>query len=100
MANSAGNNVKFYNDGAFTSAFSIQWNGGQTDRTEPVVADQTTSLDLTQYNIPEGMSCWARAYIYGGPNHDFGRNFNYARNNASTVEYTITGGVDTPSFDS
>jgi hypothetical protein len=99
MPNYAGNNVKFYNNGGFACSFSVQWDGGQTDRTGTVLANQSSGIDMTNYVIPENTSCWARAYINGGRNHDSGRNFNFVRANKDTVEYTITGGVATPSFD-
>ncbi len=98
MADADANSVIFHNKGGFDCQFSVQWDGGQTGRTDTMSSGQTTTIDLTRYVIPSGQSCWARCYVMGGPNHDSGRNFNYV-STAGTVEYTITGGVDNPSFD-
>ena len=97
----AGNRVKFFDNGAFSANFSVQWNGGETFRTETINAGQgTNTVDLTQYTqLTDGTECWARVYVAGGVNHDSGRNFIYTRNNNATVQYTVTGGSLTPSFD-
>ncbi len=92
------NQVAFHNGGAFSTSFSVQWNGGQTGRTNVVASGDTINLDLTAIAIPENTSCWARAYIIGGPNHDSGDNFNYSSTDDSTAIYTITGGTLNPSF--
>jgi hypothetical protein len=92
------NQVIFHNNAAFDTSFSIQWNGGQTGRTEMTSGGNTISLDLTRISIPEGATCWARAYVQGGPNHDSGDNFNYSRADTSTAVYTISGATLTPSF--
>jgi hypothetical protein len=95
-----GSRVVFFDNGAFSANFSVQWNGGETFRTETINAGgQTHILDLTQYTqLTAGTSCWARVYVVGGVNHDSGRNFTYNPNNASTIEYTVSGGSLTPSF--
>jgi len=98
-SNGQGNNIIFYNNGAFSCSFSIQWNGGESGRTGTVLANQSTRLDLTRYNLGDATSCWARVYVYGGITHDSGRNFNFMRGDPNTVEYTITGGTLNPSFD-
>ncbi|MEO8378339.1 MAG: hypothetical protein ABI779_01625 [Acidobacteriota bacterium] len=92
------NNVIFHNNAGFDTSYSIQWNGGQTGRTEMTMNGKTITLDLTRISIPEGTSCWARAYVQGGPNHDSGDNFNYSSTDASTAVYTISGGTLNPSF--
>ncbi len=43
-----------------------------------------------------GTSCWVRAYIHMGPNHDSGANFLFYP--ASTVRYRIGGTTIKPSF--
>src|SRR5215475_5102658 len=88
-SNDQGNNIIFYNNGAFSCSFSIQWNGGQTDRTGTVLANQSTRLDMTAYRLGDNTSCWARVYVYGGKTHDSGRNFNYLHTDPNTVEYTV-----------
>ena len=99
MTDVSANSVVFHNQGGFDCSFSVQWNGGQTGRTPTLSIDQTYTLDLTRYsNIPVGTSCWARCYVDGGPNHDSGRNFNFSGATTGSVEYTISGGVDNPSF--
>ncbi|HYH08512.1 MAG TPA: hypothetical protein VEK11_15760 [Thermoanaerobaculia bacterium] len=92
------NQVIFHNNAGFATSFSIQWNGGETGRTEMTTKGDTITLDLTRISIPEGTSCWARAYVQGGPNHDSGDNFNYSRADTSTAVYTISGGTLNPSF--
>lgn len=92
------NQVTFHNGGAFSTSFSVQWNGGQTGRTGVIASGDTITVDLTAIRIPANESCWARAYIIGGPNHDSGDNFNYSASDGSTAIYTITGGTLTPSF--
>jgi hypothetical protein len=99
MTDASASSVIFHNNGGFDCNFSVQWDGGQTGRTEVLMRGQTATMDLTRYdNIPEGQSCWARCYVFGGVNHDSGRNFNFHRI-AGSVEYTITGGTLNPSFD-
>jgi hypothetical protein len=98
MSDESGNNVLFINSGAFICAFSVQWDGGESQRTPELQNGQSFTLDLTKNKIPENKSCWARAYIVAGPNHDSGRNFNYVGKNRNTIEYTITGSVFKPSF--
>jgi hypothetical protein len=92
-------NVVFNNSAGFDCSFSIQWSGGQTGRTGMTALGQTVTMQMSDGpKPPSGTSCWARAYVQGGPNHDSGRNFNYVPN-AGTVQYTISGGTLTPSFD-
>ena len=92
--------VQFTNNGAFVCSFNIQWDGGETDRTEELQAGQSAFMDLRPYHkqIVHGTSCWARAYIVLGPNHDSGRNFTFGPAD-EPVEYTISGSVFDPSFD-
>jgi hypothetical protein len=98
MSDASAGTVIFHNQGGFDCSFSIQWDGGETGRTEILSIGQTTTLDLRRYaNLSPGTSCWARGYVYGGPNHDSGRNFNYDPNGGS-VDYTISGGTLNPSF--
>jgi len=99
MTDASASSVIFHNQGGFDCNFSVQWDGGETDRTNILSIGQTTTLDLKVYqHIPNGQSCWARCYVFGGPNHDSGRNFNYSHD-AGSVEYTISGGTLNPSFD-
>lgn len=92
-------NVIFNNSAGFDTAFSVQWDGGQTLRTDVLSLGQTTTMDMTTGPHPsDGTSCWVRAYVNGGPNHDSGRNFDYS-SDGSTVQYTISGTTLNPSFD-
>ena len=92
------NNVIFHNNAGFDSSFSIQWDGGETGRTQVISLSGNASMDLTTLRIPTGASCWARAYVQGGPNHDSGDNFTYDPTDTSTAVYTISGGTLNPSF--
>jgi hypothetical protein len=87
------NQAMFINDGAFECQFSVQWQGGQSDR-----VPANLHLDLTLLNIPEGTSCWARGYIAAGPNHDSSDNFNYSAADKEVAVYTITGTTIEQSF--
>jgi hypothetical protein len=78
------------------SSFAVEWDGGETARTE-IIGNTTATIDLSTYNIPDGKSCWARAYVQLGPNHDSGSNFTY-HPNGNSVTYTLTGTVDSTSF--
>ena len=91
-------NVNFHNAAAFSSSFSVQWDGGETGRTEVCDAGESTEMNIASGPHPaEGTSCWVRAYVYGGPNHDSGRNFTYSAG-SGTESYTISGGTLTPSW--
>ncbi|MEO7592981.1 MAG: DUF1842 domain-containing protein [Byssovorax sp.] len=92
--------IVFQNHAAADSSFSVQWNGGETGRTPVISAGQSVALNMSSssYSTPDGTSCWARAYVQGGPNHDSGENFTYSTSSNAVVVYTLTGGVDTPSF--
>src|SRR5262249_13881527 len=71
MTDASASSVIFHNQGGFDCNFSVQWDGGETDRTNILSIGQTTTLDLKVYqHIPNGQSCWARCYVFGGPNHD------------------------------
>ncbi|UOQ73037.1 hypothetical protein [Hymenobacter cellulosilyticus] len=87
--------VVFVNNCVADSSFSIQWNGGQSNRTAVIQYGQSVSIDTSTVNIPNGTSCWARAYVQTGPNHDSSDNFTFPTNE---VTYTLTGGVDDPEF--
>ena len=87
--------VTFVNTCGADSSFSVQWDGGQSGRTAVLPVDQHASIDMSNTSAPVGQSCWARAYVQGGPNHDSGDNFN---NGGSDVTYTLSGTVDAPSF--
>ena len=84
--------VNFTNDAMVQSSFSIQWNGGETDRTAVTSKGDTGSIDTSLYNIPNNASCWARAYVIAGPNHDSGGNFTFQPDGA-TVTYILTGNL-------
>lgn len=89
--------VTFQNEGAFVASFSVQWNGGESGRTPVVRFGETTAIDMANFPPPggPGVSCWARAHIQGGPNHDSADNFNPDGGN---VEYVIKGTILSPSF--
>ena len=89
--------VQFYNEGYFVCSFSIQWNGGQSERTNEVEQGDNATIDTTNLGIPDGTSCWARAYIVDGSNHDSSENFTFHAD-APEVQYTITGTTSDPSF--
>lgn len=91
--------LKIINDSGFSASFSGQWEGGETDRTMVVGGEVGAAayIDLTKYSIPLGTSCWVRAYVQEGPNHDSGDNFTYNANGMTAV-YRITGSTLNPSF--
>jgi hypothetical protein len=92
--------VHFNNDGSFECCFSVQWDGGQTDRTSEVGMGNSgggVDVDLSNAGIPDGTNCWARAYIIDGPNHDSADSFTYHAN-GNEVTYTISRTTFNPSF--
>jgi len=78
--------------------FSVQWDGGESDRTSLASFNVEVSIDMdSMINPPPlGTSCWARAYLKFGPNHDSSQNFTFEHGGG--VLYTLTGTLDTPSF--
>ncbi|MEO6215414.1 MAG: hypothetical protein ABIO86_05250 [Sphingomonas sp.] len=100
MADQIAYGVQFTNHGEFVCRFNIQWDGGETDRTDELSAGQSVFVDLQPYHkqIHRGTSCYARAFIVLGPNHDSGRNFTYGPAD-EPVEYTISGTTFSPRFD-
>ena len=90
--------VTFVNDCDYAvSSFSVQWNGGESDRTRLLTPNGDSAfIDMSQTKAPTGESCWARAYVQMGPNHDSSQNFTVGD---PDVTYTLTGTVDKPSFD-
>lgn len=89
--------INFENHAEVVTSFSIQWNGGETGRTGEVSAGMSSSIDTSSFNIPDGASCWARAFIEAGPNHDSGDNFTFHAE-ADEVTYKLWGGTYNPSF--
>ena len=89
--------ITFNNQSATVASFSIQWNGGETLRSGELATGQSYTFNGALLNIPLGTSCWGRAYIEAGPNHDSGDNFIFT-NDESTVTYTLTGTTFGPSF--
>ena len=88
--------VYFNNNGEFSCRFSVKWGGGETQQTGTVNAGGSAQIDLSSYpDIPSSASCWAKAYIDDGVDHESGDNFAYGTSN---VTYTISGGSQTPSF--
>jgi hypothetical protein len=90
--------VRFTNQGEFVTSFAVEWNGGETDRTPEQAGGTTATIDLDKYQIAPGTSCWARAYIVAGVNHDSQDNFNYNPGPQAIPHYTIYGGASTPHF--
>ncbi|RON06247.1 hypothetical protein [Pseudomonas brassicacearum] len=90
--------VEFHNRAGFASSFSVQWDGGETNRTNVITAGGVEKINLRTCGVPEGTSCWARAYVQGGPNHDSGDNFDYREGDSSIASYSITGTTLNPSF--
>jgi hypothetical protein len=89
--------VRFTNE-LMASAFAVEWDGGETDRTPVEGPGGTAEMDLDKYTIPPGTSCWARAYVVAGPNHDSGDNFNYAPGPGPVPHYLLGGSEGSPSF--
>ena len=87
--------VTFINNAAADSSFAVEWNGGESGRTVVLAANGSATIDMGNTSAPSGTSCWARAYVQGGPNHDSGQNFNVG---SDDVTYRLTGGVDNVSF--
>ena len=83
--------VTFINTCGANSSFAVEWDGGESQRTAVLQIDQQASIDTSNTNAPAGVSCWARAYVQGGPNHDSGDNFN---NGGPNVTYNLSGTVD------
>lgn len=88
-------NVLFVNTALANSSFSVQWDGGESGRTAVLMAGQTASIDMKDVNVPAGASCWARAYVQAGRNHDSESNFTVGECN---VTYVLSGTVDDTSF--
>ncbi len=84
------------NGAAFACDFSIQWNGGESDRSNRLLAGMTNTLDIPPAAIAAGASCWLRAYVVGGGTHDSGDNFVAGTNHF--VQYEIKGTTGTPSW--
>jgi len=89
--------VCFHNTAGFNCTFNVQWNGGESPRTSETSNGETACMDISTLSIPDGTSCWARAFIDAGPNHDSGGNFNYSVNGGSAT-YSISGATIDPSF--
>ena len=95
--------VTFYNEVQLVmSAFAIEWNGGNSARTAVIGFGESVTIDTEDpqqegEKIPDGTSCWARAYVQAAPNHDSSDNFTYHAT-AGPVEYTLTGTLDDTSF--
>jgi hypothetical protein len=87
--------VYFHNNGAFSCSFAVRWNGGESNRTGPINGGDSAQIDLYPNNPPVGTSCWAIAYINGGPDHASGDNFGAGNSN---VTYNISGSASNPSF--
>ena len=87
--------VSFVNNCAAVSSFAVKWNGGESSRTTVLMSGQNASIEMSDTSAPAGISCWARAYIQGGPNHDSGDNFT---NGGPNLTYILSGSVDSPSF--
>ena len=94
--------VHFNNNGAFECQFSVQWDGGETSRSSMVgMGNPNGGTDISMPgngNPPDGTSCFARAYIVDGPNHDSRDAFIYHAD-AATVTYSVSGTTYTSSFD-
>ena len=90
--------IRLHNSGGFNASFSVLWPGGESEESKKVDANYgTVTIKLTPQMLTPGTSCWVRAHIDGGPNHDSQRNFNYRPN--SFVEYTIRGTTLNSYFD-
>lgn len=98
--------VRIQNGGAYEASYSIQWNGGETDRTRVVPSQapggsmMTASIDLGAYaNV--GSPCWARMYVVAGPNKDSG-SFPFPIDPPgpfqTVIGYTSEGGAQTPDW--
>lgn len=90
--------VNFKNSGEFVSSFAVEWDGGESDRTKEVAKGQTATIDLSKYTLADETSCWARAYIVAGPNHDSEDNFNYDKESGLTAYYELYGSAVRPRF--
>lgn len=61
------------------------------------MAGQNQILDLTNYAIEDGTSCWAYGDATGGESHESGDDFTFSKN-AATATYQCNGNVDDLSF--
>jgi len=86
--------VTVHSTGAFVAYFSIQWNGGESPRSNVVLPWTSVSLDIPV--AARGQSCWLRAYFPGARgNHDSGDNFTAGFFN---VKYELSGSTFNPSW--
>ncbi|MDX6696963.1 MAG: hypothetical protein QOE65_360 [Solirubrobacteraceae bacterium] len=91
--------VNFKNSAHCVSSFALEWNGGETDRTKEVKEGDTATIDLSNYaKLADGTSCWARAYVVAGTNHDSEDNFNYDLHSQLTAYYELVGSAAHPRF--
>lgn len=97
--------VYIKHEAGFDAYYSVQWNGGETARSNLMGLGMTiqgqpcgAQFDLNANGPPAGTECWVRVYVQAGPNHDSGRNFIY-QSGGGTVTYTCTGATVNPSFD-
>ena len=90
--------IEFVNQCAADASFGVEFGGQSSGRTAVLHVGQSATMDISNIGITDGQSCWARAYVQAGPNHDSRDNFAFHTGSSQVVVYTLTGTVDTPSF--
>jgi hypothetical protein len=106
MSDPRGSKVSCTNSGGFEGALSARWkhNGQQIESatTDKYFNPNAKTIDLMPYastgQISTGDSVWLCWHMVAGPNKESGDNVTFDAGSDANVNYTITGGVDTPSF--
>lgn len=94
-----GNTVVLHNRGAFNCMFTVKWSDGESPKTSTAMVLQTKYIYMDDLKIPNGTSCWVKAYIQNGTDHESERNFTTSDARVPDVSYTITGTTHSSSFD-
>lgn len=106
MSDPRGSKVSCTNGGGFAGKLSARWvhdgNQRESEVTDEYFNPNTKTIDLMPFastgQISTGDSVWLCWHMTAGPNKESGDNVTFDASSDANINYSITGGVLTPSF--
>jgi hypothetical protein len=95
--------IRVHNQGGFSMNFSVNWAGGNSERTDEFgIGDNmtlSTALSPERFAPPQGVEMWPDAHIaFGVSDHEASENVVFDKNSPVVAFYNCSGTTLAPSF--
>lgn len=90
--------IKCINNAGFKLKFKVKWESGQSGWSEYYFNPNSETMDLHNFNIPEGAQVWIEVDALWGKTKSAHDHIIYSASSTNTAVYSVTGGTLTYSI--